>query len=67
MLLKANQYYQQELRRCEDYLVFDIKDKLIKEFKQYMLLEHQQVLLERQTGIKYLLEQSKYEELTLLY
>ncbi|CDW78925.1 cullin-1-like isoform 1 [Stylonychia lemnae] len=63
----TNKYYQEEIQRCENYLIFDIKDKLLKEFQQEMLLNHQQGLLERESGIKYLLQQDKFEDLGLLY
>lgn len=39
----------------------------MKEFKNEMLLKHQQSLLERESGIKYLLQHDKVEDLTLLY
>jgi hypothetical protein len=32
-----------------------------------MLLNHQQSLLERETGIKYLLQQDRFDDLSLLY
>jgi hypothetical protein len=51
----ANKYYHDELKRCEDYLTWDIKEALIKEFKREMLLNHEQSLLDRETGIRYLL------------
>lgn len=38
ILQRANKYYQEELRRCETYLLFDIKSALVQEFKQQMLL-----------------------------
>jgi hypothetical protein len=37
----TNKYYQEEIKRCENYLILDIKDKLLKEFKTEMLLNHQ--------------------------
>ena len=49
------------------YLTWDIKENLLKEFKSEMLLRHQQTLLDRQTGIRFLLEQDKFEDLTMLY
>lgn len=42
-------------------------DHLMKEFKTEMLLNHQPSLLDRETGIKFLLQYDKYDELTLLY
>lgn len=39
----------------------------MKEFKNEMLLKHQQTLLERETGIKYLLQHDKVDDLSLLF
>ena len=55
-LHQANKYYNEERERLQRYLTWgDIHDSLIKEFKREMLLNHQSTLLERESGIRYLL------------
>ena len=63
----ANKYYNEEKSRCERYLIWDIKEKILAEFRTEMLLTYQASLLERESGIKYLLSQDKNEDLALLY
>ncbi|MFS8160036.1 MAG: cullin, partial [Candidatus Roizmanbacteria bacterium] len=63
----ANKFYNDEKSRCERYLIWDIKEKILAEFRTEMLLTHQLSLLERESGIKYLLAQDKNEDLQLLY
>lgn len=67
-LHQANKYYVEERERLQRYLTWgDISESLIKEFKTEMLLNHQKTLLERESGIKYLLSQDKLDDLGLLY
>jgi hypothetical protein len=45
------------VERSERYLGWDeIKDALLREFKVEMLFNHRETLLERETGINYLLQ-----------
>ena len=67
-LHQANKYYNEERERLQRYLTWgDIHDSLIKEFKREMLLTHQSTLLDRESGIRYLLNQDRQEDLSLLY
>ena len=67
-LRKSYTYFKEEQGRIERYLTWDdIKDNLLKTFKQEMLFNHQQSLLDRQTGLKHLLQYDKQEDLALLY
>lgn len=52
---KSNEYFNEEKRRCEIYLNWDIKEKLLDTFRKEMLIKEYNSLFERQTGIKYLL------------
>ena len=64
----ANQFFMDEAARLDRYLNWDsVRTLLMKEFKNEMLLKHQQTLLERETGIKYLLQHDKVEDLGLLF
>ena len=63
----AYKFHLDELRRYEKYLTWEIKDQLIQEFKKQMLFIHQQSLLDRETGLRFLLNQERYDDLTLLY
>ena len=67
-LHQANKYYNEERERLQRYLTWgDIHDSLIKEFKREMLLNHQSTLLDRESGIRYLLNQDRQDDLSLLY
>jgi len=67
-LHKADKFYKDEVERSERYLGWDeIKDALLKEFKVEMLFNHRETLLERETGINYLLQHDKTEDLSLLF
>lgn len=65
---KANQYLKEEESRIERYLSWDdIKNGILKEFKTEMLFNHEQALLDRETGIKYLLQHDLVDDLGLLF
>ena len=67
-LKKANQFLKEEESRIDRYLSWDdIKNGILKEFKTEMLFNHEQPLLERDTGIKYLLKHDLLDDLGLLY
>ena len=63
----ANKYFVEEKERFESYLYWEIKDKITHAFREEMLVKNQITLLERDSGLKYLLVQDKFEELELLY
>ena len=64
---QANKYLNDEKSRCDRYLTWDIRDNLLKVFRNEMLISEYNSLFERDTGIRYLLNQDKYEDLKLLY
>jgi len=57
-----------EQSRIDRYLTWDsIKDRLFKTFKEEMLYRHQASLLDRDTGVRYLLQGERTDELALLF
>jgi hypothetical protein len=67
-LHRAYRYFKEEQSRVDRYLQWDeIRDGLFRVFKEEMMLKHQESLLDRETGIKYLLQNECTEELGLLY
>ena len=67
-LHKAHQYLRDEQSRVDRYLTWDsIKDRLFKTFKEEMLYKHQASLLDRETGIRYLLQHEKTDDISLLF
>jgi cullin 3 len=66
-LHQANKYFEDEKNRQERYLTWEIGTSMMQVFKTEMLYNHQQSLLDRESGIKYLLSQDKFDDLTLLY
>ena len=56
----ANKYFKEESERLQRYLTWpEIGSALIKEFKNEMLLKHEQSLLDRESGIKFLLSHDR--------
>ena len=39
-LVMANKYFQEELERTNNYLYWDIKDKLLEKFREEMLVKN---------------------------
>ena len=57
-----------EQSRIDRYLTWDsIKDRLFKTFKEEMLYRHQASLLDRDTGVRYLLQGERTDDLALLF
>jgi Cullin family len=59
---------REEESRIERYLTWDsIKERLLSTFKEEMLYKHQSSLLDRETGIRYLLQHEKFDDLAVLF
>lgn len=68
-LAKAHHFFKEELSRTERYLAWDeIKQGVLREFKQEMLLRHtQELFFSRETGLRYLIAHDRLDDLSVLY
>jgi cullin 1 len=63
----ASKYYHEEKERCDRYLQWEVRKVLLAEFHSQMLQLHQSSLLDRESGIRFLLQQDRFEDLALLF
>ena len=66
-LKQTDRYYEEELKRKDTMFKWSIGDQVIKTFRNEMLIKPQEQLLNKGEGLNEFLEQSRYEDLKLLY
>lgn len=63
----ADKHYEEEKKRIEKIITWNINVQVIKTFRQEMLIKPQRELLTKGDGFKNFISQSRYEDIKLLY
>jgi len=63
----SKEFMEEESKRCDNYLGETFRDNLVEVFRQEMLIEPIQILLQKETALDYLFKNGCKEDLKLTF
>ena len=64
---EAKNFLDSENRRCDNYLGESFRKELVEVFREHMLVEPMEKLLQKETALMYIFKNQQIEELKLTF